>query len=122
MELNTIVPTPGMVTVMEVGAHPALSVYRTENVTTVDVVPAPGLAAPSESTSWCDAPWQLAAIATGAVASRAMSTPTRPIVRRCMVTICVWGSKPRRTVAPGMSRARWSEGPICVRDAWSLAG
>jgi len=55
------VPTPVIATVMELGAQLALLAYRTLNVTDVDVVPDPGLAAPAESVTACDAPRQLAA-------------------------------------------------------------
>jgi hypothetical protein len=44
---------PTTVTVMEVGAQPLLSVYRTLNVIAVVVVPEPGLARPALSAgSW----------------------------------------------------------------------
>jgi hypothetical protein len=40
------VPTPVIVTVMEVGAHPPVSAYRTLKAMVVAVVPLPGVAFP----------------------------------------------------------------------------
>jgi len=54
------VPTPDTVTVMEVGVQPALSVYLTLKVMSVNGVPDPGAAWPWDSASWWEAPAQLA--------------------------------------------------------------
>ena len=56
------------------------------------MVPEPGLAAPFVSAMAWDAPLQLAAMAAGAVASSAISIPTRPMERRFMITM---GTKSR---------------------------
>ena len=67
-------PTPPIVTLMLVGAHPAFEAYVTENVKAVAVVPEPGLADPPLSVMVWDAPLQLAALAGTAVAA-AISAP-----------------------------------------------
>jgi hypothetical protein len=52
-----------------VGAHPALSEYRTLNVMVVEGLPLPGVALPALRTgAACEAPLQLAAAAEGTVA------------------------------------------------------
>lgn len=68
------VPTPAMVTVMLVGAQPALSLYVTLKTIAVEVEPLPGVAVPRDRAISCDAPLQLAArtgIAVGSSTTQA---------------------------------------------------
>jgi hypothetical protein len=65
-----VVPTPGMINTTD-GSQPEESVYRTENVIVVLVVPEPGLAVPAVSVVWRFAfPPQLAASAGAALRPR----------------------------------------------------
>lgn len=54
------VPTPLTLTTMVVGGQPALSLYETEKVKVVAVVPDPGATRPPARLVTCDAPVQLA--------------------------------------------------------------
>jgi hypothetical protein len=82
-------PTPEIVTIVEVGAHPAASRYTTLKTTDVAGVPEPGFARPFVSCgASCEAPVQEAAC-TGA--ARGRNTTVMPAARarraRFIVTI-----------------------------------
>jgi hypothetical protein len=82
--LSANVPTPWTMTTTRVGVQPALSEYRTEKVTTVDVVPASGAAAPLQRTRSCPFPLQLAAAAGVPETSIAAAIARIEVVRRLM--------------------------------------
>lgn len=98
-------PAPWITTAIAVGAQPLASLYVTENVIVVAVVPFPGLAFPAESTgAGCDAPLQLAASTAGAAtiaANRHRPAPIEPA--RANVTVGL------------LVRSRSSGRPSCAR-------
>jgi len=55
------VPAPLTLTTMDVGTQAAVSLYQTEKVKIVAVVPVPGATRPLVRVVTCDAPTQLAA-------------------------------------------------------------
>jgi hypothetical protein len=86
------VPTPVIATVTEPGAQLALLAYRTLKVTDVALVPDPGVAAPPERVTACDAPLQLAArtgVAAGSSTIRVATT------QHAIRLIMVWTASPR---------------------------
>lgn len=68
--------------------QPAVSAYRIENLTVVDVVPVPGVAVPFERTTSCALPLQLAAMVGEPAASIAAAKASTEVVIRLMGT---WG-------------------------------
>jgi hypothetical protein len=102
-------PAPWTTTAIAVGAQPPASLYVTENVIVVAVVPFPGLAFPADSTgAGCEPPLQLAASTTGGAATSASNrhrpAPIEPA--RASVTVGL------------LVRSRISGRPSCARVLW----
>jgi hypothetical protein len=88
-ELIVAVASPGMISETEVGGHPALPVYRTENVKLVLVPPDPGVALPALRLLCRPALAQFAAATPGAekrdaaaAIASAMTRPAPPVATR----------------------------------------